>query len=514
MTLNNIPYRFIAAVMFLRLIPAGAQAFTPLVEADFDRIDTYIETQLKEADIPGAALVIVERGEIVHLRGFGIADSDGRPVTVETSLVIGSVSKSFTGLAVMQLVEAGKIELDAPVQEYLPWFRVADPEASRQMKVRHLLNHTSGFSTFEGRTHYGSRDMSDEAIEHRVRALRRAKLTAPVGQGTDYSNVNYAILGAIIESVSGRSYENHIQESIFDPLDMANSFTSVEAAKQHGFTPGYRYWFGKPFAASGIPYPRGDIAAAHLISCAKDMGNYLLAHMNGGTLGDARILSEAGVSMLHTPAEKHLYYAMGWEVWVVNGIRVVTHGGITPSSYVRMAIVPEHQRAYVILINAMNHLSGPDVGSLASMVQLHVLGIPAASVSKAPRIHYQLALLCGLLLYQVVGFALYGRRLYRWRKRADSHPPKRRAIMSMRTGLLSTVDVCIAGGLLWWVPRAHESTFAGVMIYAPDAGWLLLLNGVLALISLAISMVVTVLLIRRSDSIKSIDTRRGCGVIP
>ncbi|MEJ2708934.1 MAG: serine hydrolase [Anaerolineales bacterium] len=94
--------------------------------------------------IPGLALAIVKGDQIVYLKGYGRTDQSGRPVTPKTPFLIGSVTKPFTALAVMQLVEAGKVELDAPVQRYIPWFRVADPMASAQITVRMLINQTSG----------------------------------------------------------------------------------------------------------------------------------------------------------------------------------------------------------------------------------------------------------------------------------------------------------------------------------------------------------------------------------
>lgn len=105
---------------------------------DFTAIDRYVEKQMDETRMPGVALGIIKGDEIVHLKGFGEADSSGTAVTAQTPFIIGSMSKSFTALAIMQLVEDGKVELDAPVQRYLPWFRVADEEASRRIAVRHL----------------------------------------------------------------------------------------------------------------------------------------------------------------------------------------------------------------------------------------------------------------------------------------------------------------------------------------------------------------------------------------
>src|SRR5829696_2650954 len=112
--------------------------------ADFNAIDRFVQTEMSAIGRPGLALGITHGDRVVHLRGFGIADLSGRPVTPQTPFVIGSVTKSFTALAVMQLVEADLLDLDAPVQRYLPWFRVADPEASKQITLRHLLHHVSG----------------------------------------------------------------------------------------------------------------------------------------------------------------------------------------------------------------------------------------------------------------------------------------------------------------------------------------------------------------------------------
>lgn len=114
---------------------------------DYDVIDACIEREMRRLKIPGVALAIVEGDQIVHRRGFGQARPGGEAPTPHTPLFIGSLTKSFTALAVMQLVEAGKVDLDAPVQRYLPWFRVADPQASARITVRHLLNQTSGLST-------------------------------------------------------------------------------------------------------------------------------------------------------------------------------------------------------------------------------------------------------------------------------------------------------------------------------------------------------------------------------
>ncbi|HET9981921.1 MAG TPA: serine hydrolase domain-containing protein, partial [Ktedonobacterales bacterium] len=111
---------------------------------DIHAVDDYVTARMEAARIPGLSAVIVKGDQIVFLKGYGRADSSDRQVTPQTPFIIGSISKTFTALALMQLVEAGKVDLDAPVQRYLPWFRIANPAASAQITVRSLLNHTSG----------------------------------------------------------------------------------------------------------------------------------------------------------------------------------------------------------------------------------------------------------------------------------------------------------------------------------------------------------------------------------
>ena len=147
--------------------------------------------------IPGASLAIIEGDRIVHMRGFGQARPGGETPTPQTPFFIGSLTKSITALAVMQLVEAGKVELDAPVQRYLPWFRVADPEASAQMTVRHLLNQTSGLPLWPRKWPWLISTIARMPPNARCGLYRRSKLN-PVRSARSGSTatLNFNILGA------------------------------------------------------------------------------------------------------------------------------------------------------------------------------------------------------------------------------------------------------------------------------------------------------------------------------
>src|SRR5690349_10012695 len=162
--LRKIIFLTVALMAVISAMTNGRPAFAQVAPAKFDEIDSYISTRMKELGIPGAALVVVQGDQIVHLQAFGVADASRRLVTPQTPFFTGSTGKSFTALAIMQLVEADKINLDEPVQTYLPWFHVADAHASALITVRQLLNQTSGLPHSIGQTQLANTDLSDSAI--------------------------------------------------------------------------------------------------------------------------------------------------------------------------------------------------------------------------------------------------------------------------------------------------------------------------------------------------------------
>ena len=325
-------------------------------------IDAYIERHMHRLHVPGAALAIVEGDRIVHLRGFGMARPGGEAPSPQTPFILGSTTKSFTALAVMQLVEAGKIVLDAPVQRYLPWFRVADAAASARITVRHLLNQTSGLPQLAGAIILADLDQRAAARERQARALATLGPSRPPGTAWEYSNLNYLLLGLVIEAASGASYEAYVQDHVFAPLGMRHSYTTRAAAERDGLAVGHRYWFAVPIAAPTLPVPRGPVPAGYLISSAENMARYLIAHLNDGRYGDAQVLSPDGIAELHRPAVPARMlslpmgsYGMGWFVEEVGQGTLLWHDGTLPDFFSYMALVPESKRGVVLLVNA-NHM--------------------------------------------------------------------------------------------------------------------------------------------------------------
>lgn len=356
MKIQLSPHRLLL-LLLLGLLLAGMSPFHQSALArsaaiDTNAIDGYMTAQIRAARLPGAALAIVQGDQVVYLKCYGLADPAGRPVMPQTPFLLGSIAKSFTTLAVMQLVEAGKVELDAPIQRYLPWFRVADPQASAQITVRQLLNQTSGLPQTTAAEL--SADQDAGAMERAVRSLSTAALNHPPGQAFGYSNGNYDTLGAIVQAVSGQPFEDYLRQGIFAPLEMHQSFVSQDEAIQHGMATGHRRWFGVPVAAT-LPYNRAEIPSGFVISSAEDMAHFLIAQMNGGRYRDRSVLSPRGIALMHTEPTPHTY-AMGWEVIQVNGRTLINHDGGVSNFQASVFFDPQARVGVFIAANVMSAL--------------------------------------------------------------------------------------------------------------------------------------------------------------
>ncbi len=338
----------------MSLIRARAQASKE--ENEYQAIDDYITARMRSDRIPGMALAIVKGDQIVYMKGYGQADPSGRPATPQTPFLIGSITKPFTALAIMQLVDAGKVDIDAPVQRYIPWFRVADPQASAQITVRMLINQTSGLPGDPTQVTWTTWTWQNtpDAIERYVRLLAKVKLAFPPGQSFTYANDNYATLGMIIQSVTGQSYEDYIREQVFAPLDMQNSFVSEDEAAQHGLATGYRWWFGFPVPAS-LPFNRANLPAGFVISSAEDMAHFLIAQMNGGRYQDVSVLSPKSTALMQSEPPPGRY-GMGWETAQLNGRRLINQDGSPGSFQTSLFFDPETRVGVFVAANIMNAL--------------------------------------------------------------------------------------------------------------------------------------------------------------
>ena len=464
---------------------AAGNTSSKAVGPDFDAIDAYVQEQMQEMRIPGVALGIVKGDKIVHLEGFGDADDSGREVTLRTPFKIGSTSKSFTALAIMQLVEDGKVELDAPVQRYIPWFRVADPEASSRITVRHLLNQTSGIPTSAGVAYAYREDGSKDALEKEVRATSDVELTHPPGKVWQYSNRNYTTLGLIVQMVSGQPYEQYVKEHILTPLGMNNSFMFLPEAQQHGLATGHQFWFGRPFPGGGLAYNRATTPTGLMSSNARDMSRYLIAQLNGGRYEGTEVLSAEGVAETHRGAadtgRPDESYAMGWIDAEMDGVPLVSHNGDTGDFHATMILVPESKWGVVVLMNGSNDLRQGSLDRAAKGVVARLVGVespPSPGPFQDPAMIAVLAILA-VGVFQVFGIVRSLVLLRRWR----AHPARRpRGIL--RAGL--RVIVPLGFNLLWAVTLLvvfpHMLSLPLQTLVFLDMGVVVLLSGGIALV--------------------------------
>lgn len=348
--------------------PAQAGKAVSTGELDTAALDAYIQAQMDKHGLQGVALAVTQGDQIVYLQGYGSAGAAGA-ITPQTPMYIGSQSKSFTGLAIAQLIEAGKIDPTQPVQAYLPWFAVADPQASARITINHLLHHASGLSEAGFTTILPD----DATLEAAVRALSSAQLTAPVGAKFQYFNLGYDILALIVQTVSGMPYEQYLQQYIFNPLEMEHTFTDPNLARQTGLSQGYSRLFGFAFPASQ-QHRTYEVGAGYIISTAEDLAQYAIALINAGEYNGTHVISPEGVGLLFKPVNG---YGMGW---MIQGEHI-HHGGANETFRTDVELYLSRHIGIVVLIN-QGYLIDHYISSAQVLqgVQAIVLGSPPPAV--------------------------------------------------------------------------------------------------------------------------------------
>jgi CubicO group peptidase (beta-lactamase class C family) len=485
----------IAGPLALAMRPGPANAAPASDSETYAAIDAFMEERMQALKIPGAALAIVRGDRIEYLQGYGVADSSGRAVTPQTPFMLASVSKSFTALAIMQLAEQGRLDLDAPVREYLPWFQIADESAASAMTVRQLLYQTSGFSETDGNRINLDTNLAPDALSARMKRLTKTELVHAPGAAFEYSNINYGLLGAVVEAVSGQPFEIYIQENIFTPLEMEHSYTSMSKAGAGDATHGYYPFFGLPVRYDPyMPYSGAVTPWAGLFSSAEDMAHYLIAHLNEGGYQGVAILSPEGVAELHTPGieiDRWNSYAMGW--WVhpnfdlasqdrTGGVArytipvLMSHEGSWATFRTLALLVPGEEIGLVLLINT----NDPAIDSVFASVGWDVLLL---YLGKEPMLYppfedfvrQNARPVFGVIAILLLGSFLWFLRKFRyWRQNTLTSISTWKIIPGYLL-LPLAVDILLAWFLLAvQLPDARSTTLV-VLRMAPDLGLLLIL---------------------------------------
>ena len=324
-------------------------------------LDIVLHEIMTRWDIPGLAVGIVGGDEIVYAKGFGVQSLETQaPVTLDSVFCVQSVSKCFVATAVMQLVERGKLDLDAPIVQYLPYFHMDDGRY-RQITIRQALSHTSGMPDIdeieyvEWVTHP---EYDDGSAERFVRGLSDKKLIANPGERFSYSNIAYNVLGDLLAKVSAKSFESAMQEQILIPSGMPNStfmLTDIPTnilAMPHLRSPEMRV---NPI----YPYHRADAPASSLHTTVVDMCHWGITGLKRGNYLGQSILSSAGYDLMWTAVAERgnlrpsLYEEMGlgWTLGHFKDVKTVSHGGAGFGGTAFLLILPEKNCAAVILCN-------------------------------------------------------------------------------------------------------------------------------------------------------------------
>lgn len=320
-------------------------------------LDGLMSAQLSAQNIVGATISIVKDGELFFAKGYGYADLEKRlAVNADRTLFRpGSVSKLFTYTAVMQMVEQGKLDLDAEVNDYLTDFTIP-ADYPEPIRVHHLLSHTAGFEESEiGMFAASSEELVPIGVFLKERLPGRVR---PVGQYASYSNHGVSLAGHLVEIVSGLSFDDYMEQFIFSPLQM-NSSTfrePVPLVMAQNLSNGYTYDKASANYKKGeFEYIHNVAPAGSLSATATDMAKFMIAHLQRGEYKDTRILQEATAKKMHSTlyskdvrvnAMAHGFYEVRY-----NGVRMLSHGGDTGLFHSDLYLIPEYDIGVFISTN-------------------------------------------------------------------------------------------------------------------------------------------------------------------
>lgn len=325
-----------------------AVATTALVPTGFPEL---LRAELARRSVPGMAVGLLRDGERVTLAAGVAGLETGFPVLADTRFQIGSITKIVTTTLVMQLVDEGRVALDAPIAGYLPALQLSEPAATQSLTMRHLLTHTGGF--FGDRfADYGA---GEDALARAVADFSGLRQYTRPGELWMYSNLGFQLAGRVAEHLLGAPFEALVRERIFAPLGMdASTFFAEEAISY-------------PVAAGHLTDAAGTTTVTHawaksrcrnpqggMLATVGDLLRFAQAHLDGGALDGVGIVSAASAAAMQRPqvaAIQAPHWGLGWWVDTVDGETIVGHGGVTNGFQAQLTLVPGRGTAFAFLSN-------------------------------------------------------------------------------------------------------------------------------------------------------------------
>lgn len=329
----------------------------PGVSGAIDLLAAWIESQLAYAGVPGLSIAIVHDQELVWAAGFGRARLEpARPATPDTLYRIASITKLFTSTAILQLRDAGRLQLDDPIVRHLPWFSIGQPHADAPViTIRHLLTHTAGLPREAGFPYWTDGEFpTREQIRERLPAQRAALATETAWK---YSNLGLALAGEIVTAVSGRPYVEYVTEHVLAPLGMKHTLVTTPPADHPDLATGYT----RRLPAGGrttAPHSdgRGITAAANMTTSVGDLARFAMLQFREGAAGGAQILKSSTLREMQRPHWVEPDWAAGWglgfRIIRQNGKTYVGHGGALRGYRTQVQLCPADRVGVIVLTNA------------------------------------------------------------------------------------------------------------------------------------------------------------------
>ncbi|MBO0929375.1 serine hydrolase domain-containing protein [Fibrella aquatilis] len=354
----NLPIKFWLVLFFLPFTGSGQSLHK--VEAEkrlFTQIDKYIQAQIdtaKESPVPGISIAIVKGKELIHLKGFGVANiKTKQPLKSDNTFHVASVTKTFTATSILQLIERKKLRLDEKLTHYLPYFSMAD-KRYRDITIRQVLNHTSGMPDVE--EYEWEKAVADKgAAERWTRSLTNQTLLATPGTAYHYSNMAYDVLADVVAKVTGKPFEQYVKETILQPLQMVRSSLLLPEVSSSWRTSPHT---GIPLKVNSVyPYNRMHSASGTLNTNVIDLSHWMIANLNEGVYKTSRILSAASIALMQTPtfqidSSSRQAIGLSWFIYPYRGVNLVNHDGRDDGYVSVLCLIPSRQLGFVILCNS------------------------------------------------------------------------------------------------------------------------------------------------------------------
>jgi CubicO group peptidase (beta-lactamase class C family) len=332
-------------------------AAAPGVGAALGLLSAWIESQLAYRGVPGLSIGIVHDQALVWAAGFGRASlAPARPATPDTLYRIASITKLFTSTAILQLRDAGKLRLDDPIVEHLPWFRIRPAPADGPVPtLRHLLTHTAGLPREAGSPYWTDGNFPTAAQVRERLATQQAAL--PTETEWKYSNLGLTLAGEIVAAASGRPYADYVAGHILEPLGMTQTFVTTPPADHPALAAGYsRRLPAGPRQVAPLTDGRGITPAANMTTCVSDLARFAMLQFRDGPAGGAQILRGSTLREMQRvhwlEPDWEAGWGLGFRITRAKGKTYVGHGGALHGYRTLLHLCPADRIGVIVLTNA------------------------------------------------------------------------------------------------------------------------------------------------------------------